>query len=210
MTMRIGTRRTGLTLLEVIVSMAIFLISVTALYQLVLMGGERAMDIRLQTRTSMRCQAKLAELMIGAEPLNSSGTYATFPEEYDKGLQWKVEASESGDAKGLWHVKVWVKAELPTGRSIESQLCQLMLDPSIRGTTFDEPDTTPPGTPTKDAPAAPSTTTPDAKTPDPSTPKNSPPNTNAPKTNPPPKTTAPKTTTPAAKTPPPSKTTKGG
>ena len=133
-----GEGRIALTLLEVIVSMAIFLLSVIAIFQLVFMGSERAMEVRLQARTSLRCQSKLAEVMIGAEPLNSTGNYAAFADS-DKDLQWKIEV-ESKDEKGLLYlVKVWVKAELPGSKLVESYLCQMILNPAMRGTTFDEP-----------------------------------------------------------------------
>jgi Tfp pilus assembly protein PilV len=141
MTMRTG--RSALTLLEVIVAMAIFLISVIAIFQLLFLGTERAMDVRLRTRTSLRCQAKLAEIMIGAEPLNSTGSYTNFTDT-DTDLQWKMEATAhpSDNKQMLYTVKVWVKAELPSGKVVESHLCQLVLNPSMRGTTFDQPATT--------------------------------------------------------------------
>lgn len=142
-TLRMVPARSGLTLLEVIVAMAIFLISVIAILQLVLLGGERAMDVRLQTRTSMRCQAKLAEVMAGFTPLSSGGGYTNFDEDFDKDLQWRMEATES--VPGLWDVKIWVKADLASGKTVESSLFQMVLDPSIRGTTFDQPLPAPTG-----------------------------------------------------------------
>lgn len=145
--LRGALRRPGLTLLEVIVAMAILLISVIAILQLVNMGTDRALDVRLQARTSMRCQGKLAEIMIGAESLSASGTYTSFTDDKDKDLQWKMEATPSDETGMLYTVKVWVKAELATGRIVESHLCQMMLNPANRGTTFDQPATTPPATP---------------------------------------------------------------
>ena len=130
--------RTALTLLEVIVAMAIFLISVIAIFQLLFLGTERALDVRLRTRTSLRCQAKLSEIIIGAEPLNSSGSYTNFTDT-DTDLQWKMEATPSDDKQMLWTVKVWVKAEPKSGKVVESYLCQFVLNPSMRGTTFDQP-----------------------------------------------------------------------
>jgi type II secretion system protein I len=137
--------RVALTLLEVIVAMAIFLISVIAIFQLLFLGTERASDVRLQTRTSLRCQAKLSEIIIGAEPLNSSGSYTNFTDT-DTDLQWKMEATPSDDKQMLWTVKVWVKAEL-SGKVVESHLCQFVLNPSMRGTTFDQPAMAPAATP---------------------------------------------------------------
>jgi prepilin-type N-terminal cleavage/methylation domain-containing protein len=138
--------RAGLTLLEVIVGMAIFLVAMVAILQLVVSGGERAQDVRLQTRTSIRCQAKLAEVMVDPTLLNAgSGGYTPFVEDYDKDLQWKIEATRA-EATGLWMVKVSVKAEfVDSGKIVESTLSQMVLDPSIRGTTFDQPS--PPAVP---------------------------------------------------------------
>ena len=138
MKMRTSQGRVALTLLEVIVAMAIFLISVIAIFQLLFIGTERATDVRLQTRTSLRCQAKLSEIIIGAEPLNSTGSYTNFTDT-DTDLQWKMEATPNDDKQMLWTVKVWVKAELQSGKVVESHLCQLVLHPSMRGTTFDQP-----------------------------------------------------------------------
>ncbi len=140
-----GRQRSGLTLLEVVVATAIFLISVIAIAQLSNIGSERAMDVHLQTRTSMRCQAKLAEIIIGAEA-NTSGSYTNFTDDFDKDLQWRAEVSDAGPT-GLKLAKVWVKAELSTGKVVESQLSQMYVDPSIRGTTFDQPNEPPSTTP---------------------------------------------------------------
>jgi hypothetical protein len=141
MTLSASNGRHALTLLEVIVAMAIFLMSIIAIFQLLFLGTERAMDVRLQTRTSLRCQAKLSEIMIGAEPLNSSGSYTNFTDT-DTDLQWKMTATPNDDMQMLWTVKVWVKAELQTGKVVESHLCQLALNPAMRGTTFDQPQMT--------------------------------------------------------------------
>src|SRR5262245_30909307 len=62
--------RRGLTLLEVIIALAIFLFSLVAIGRLVMFAGDRAMDI--QGREAQLCQAKLAELTSGVTPLTSA------------------------------------------------------------------------------------------------------------------------------------------
>lgn len=147
-------RRRGLTLFEVIVAMAIFMISIGAIYQLITFGRDRALDVRMQTRTSMRCQSKLAEVIVGAVPLESTGGYSSFDD--DKDLQWSLSVDSVG-FDGAMQVKVSVKADLPDGRTVESHLAQIVLDPSIRGSTLDPPPQTAlAGNATKDA-AEPST-----------------------------------------------------
>ncbi len=133
---RTDQRRRGLTLFEVVVAMAIFMISVIGIYQLITFGRDRALDVRMQTRTSLRCQAKLSEVIVGAVPLESTGGYSSFDD--DKDLQWSLSV-ESVGFDGAMQVKVSVKSDLPDGRTVESQLAQIILDPSIRGSTLDPP-----------------------------------------------------------------------
>src|SRR5438874_1378399 len=67
-TMRYRPRlRRGLTLLEVIVSTAIFLIALVALVQLVSIGHENGRNARDQTDALQKAQAKLA-LVIAGDP----------------------------------------------------------------------------------------------------------------------------------------------
>jgi len=65
--------RAGLTLLEVIISLAIFLFSMVALLHLLSQSGQNALDGSLHTEATLRCQSKLAEIMNGAVPMSSSG-----------------------------------------------------------------------------------------------------------------------------------------
>jgi type II secretion system protein I len=126
--------RAGITLLEVIVSMAIFLFSIVFISQLVSIGSARALDVELHAKASILCQSKLAELMIGAEEIASVSSTA-FKDEPE--WQYEIEASDA-DAPGLKKVKVAVRQERPDGRSIEVILSRLILDPAVRGTTFDK------------------------------------------------------------------------
>lgn len=132
-------RRAGLTLLEVIVSMAIFMVSLIAIWQLVSLGTDRALDVSQVSRASALCQSKLAELECGAAPLLSSG-YAPLdtgdPHEQEANWQWRCEASE-GAAAGLWQVKVWIRVERPGGRAVEVHLAKMILDPTVRGSSAD-------------------------------------------------------------------------
>lgn len=130
--------RPGLTLLEVVVSVAIFGISIVAIFQLVNLGNDRAEDVRLQTRTSLLCQAKLAEMSVDSTLLSSSESYTAF-DGPDKDLSWKsdVQPYPDSNSKTLFLVKVWVKADVPGGKTVESHLGQIVLNPANRGTTFD-------------------------------------------------------------------------
>jgi hypothetical protein len=177
--------RSGLTLFEVVLAMFIFMFSIIAIWQLVTMGSDRALQIQVETRTSARCQSKMAEVIIGAQELTSSGSYTKFE---DTDLYWKLDV-EPGPGNGLYNVKVSVRKELPSG-IIESQLSQIVLDPMMRGTSLDRANPPEASTPTMDPATTPSETTPPSTTP--------------PSTTPPSTTSPPSSTTPPASTTPPS------
>ena len=67
---RISRRcRRGISLFEVVLSMAIFLTAFLALSQLSSTGMTAAVQSRLQTKAVLRCESKLAELTAAVEPL---------------------------------------------------------------------------------------------------------------------------------------------
>lgn len=164
MTLRNRQPRAGLTLLEVVVAMAIFLISLVAIWQLVLIGSDRALDVKLQARTSAVCQSKLAEAIIGPNAPQETSGYANCLEPGDENLLYKLEVSGVSEVENVYEVRVWVKHEIGS-RVFESHLSQMVLNPAIRGSTLDPPVLAPKGTETTDPmtdPNAPTTpTTPD-------------------------------------------------
>lgn len=85
-------RRSGLTLLEIVLSLAIFFGALTALSQLAWNGSRAAVQARLKTQATIRCEAKLNEVLAGAEPMsNISG--ATFPD--DSNWTWSQTVTPS-------------------------------------------------------------------------------------------------------------------
>src|SRR4051794_18928177 len=77
-----GARRPGLTLLEMLVSMAIFLLALVALSRLIEIGSNLSRDANYQTEALRLAQSKLHEVMVGVEALNSQSDVA-FPENQD-------------------------------------------------------------------------------------------------------------------------------
>jgi general secretion pathway protein I len=135
--------RPGVSLLEVLAALSIFLVSFAALGHLVQSSADRALDVQLQSHAARLAQSKLHEVVWGIEPLSStSGSFYDDPN--DTGWQWTLDC-EQGNITNLWNVTVTVHRDLNDGTHIEFTLNQMVLDPSMRGSTFDTPaaDTTP-------------------------------------------------------------------
>ncbi len=105
----VSLRRRGMTLLEIILALTIFFGALTALSQLAWNGSRAAVQARLKTQAIVRCEAKLAEVLAGAEPLqpktkvpftdNPQWTYSIniAESQYPELLQVEVTAAHSGN-----------------------------------------------------------------------------------------------------------------
>lgn len=103
--------RNGLTLLEIVLSLAIFFGALAILSQLGWNGARAGIQARLKTQAIIRCEAKLAEVLAGAETLspkarvpfpdNSAWNYSvTIAEtQFPDLLQIDVTVSHSGGTK---------------------------------------------------------------------------------------------------------------
>lgn len=136
---RLAVGRPALTLLEVVISVAIFLFALVAIGRLVIMGTDKAAEARNLSRATMLCQSKLAEVIAGAESLTSSGSYTPFEE--DSNWQWRLECDQS-EVTGLYKVQVWVQRQGQDNNEVS--LIQYVLSPSLRGSSADKPATTTP------------------------------------------------------------------
>ncbi len=119
--------RPGLTLIEVLLALAILLLSLAAVGQLVDMGSERGTDARNHVRGTRLAQAKLAECEAGVIPI--SGDSGTFDDE--PGWSWEV-SSQAETATNLYRVTATVYRDV-RGRRFEIVLGQLMYDPAMTG-----------------------------------------------------------------------------
>lgn len=123
--------RAGLSLLEVLIALAIFLFSMVIIGRLIIMGGERALEVKLEGYATQLCQSKLAEVSSGAIPLSGQGEV---PFEEDPNWVWSLEAEEA-DAPGLWRINIRVTRQQPAQPKFECAIRQLVLDPAMRGGT---------------------------------------------------------------------------
>lgn len=121
-------QRAGLSLLEVLVALAIFLISLASIAGLVDFGAERAQAASMTTLGTRLAQAKLAEIEAGVSPPNSSES-GTFEDEPD--WTYTVEPG-AALAANTYPVTVTVRREMG-GRPYEVVLTQIIFDPAYQG-----------------------------------------------------------------------------
>jgi hypothetical protein len=65
-----------MTLLEVVLSVAIFFLAMAAIYHLIDLGQRNALESRLQSQAVFRAEQIMAEVVAGAVPLQSTGETA--------------------------------------------------------------------------------------------------------------------------------------
>ncbi|MFL5241167.1 MAG: hypothetical protein ACJ8FY_03585 [Gemmataceae bacterium] len=160
---RTGDVRSALNLLEVLVALAIFLISMGALHYLVTLCSERVMEIKERSQAARLCQSKMNEVMAGAVALQSQNDSA-FDEDPD--WRWSLECSQSSESTNLWTVKVTVRNQKDGKSGLEETLTQMVLDPSMRGSTLDlAASSSSTSTSTSGSSTSPTSSTPSSSTP---------------------------------------------
>ena len=80
-------KRSGLTLLEIVLSLAIFCGALTALSQLAWNGSRATVHARLKTQATIRCEAKLNEVLAGVEAMQGHSS-TSFPD--DNKWSWSM------------------------------------------------------------------------------------------------------------------------
>ena len=120
--------RAGFTLLEVILALTIFFGALTALSQLAWNGSRAAVQARLKTQAIVRCEAKLAEVLAGVEPMQPK-TSVSFPDNSQWTYSVNIAESQFPDLLQV-HVSV---AHTGNSRlaSVEFSLWRWMRDPSL-------------------------------------------------------------------------------
>lgn len=104
------SRRKGLTLFELLLALAIFLMSLAALAQLLDSGARAAAQSQLKTEAILRCESKLGELVSGITPIVEVSDQAF---DDDPSWSWRLTVTD-GPWPNLQLVEVQV---LHTGRS---------------------------------------------------------------------------------------------
>jgi prepilin-type N-terminal cleavage/methylation domain-containing protein len=132
--MRLGRPvRRGLSLLEVLVALAIFLLSLVGLGFLLTVAGNTALETQYRTQAAGMCQSKLAEVAAGAVPLEGQ---SDVPFDEDPDYHWSLEV-QAGTPQGLHNVTVRVSRKRPDGSMMECSLSQMVMDPAMVGSVHD-------------------------------------------------------------------------
>jgi type II secretory pathway pseudopilin PulG len=138
---RVCVQRQGITLLEVVVSLAIFLFSIVAIGYLTNQGSERAYQTLQKTLALQLCQSKLAEAGQGVLDFsNLPSGYQSFDFGDDSALkdfQWQITADPS-TIPDLYDVTVSVQRDLQDGKVTVVTLSQKIFNPTKRGSTADK------------------------------------------------------------------------
>lgn len=117
-----------MTLIEVMLALAIMLLSMVAIGQLVNMGSDQSTRARWSVRATRLAEAKMAEVEVGVVPI-SEGGQGTFDND-DSAWSWSVDPQPAGPPN-LYRVDV--KVSRTEGRPFEFTLSRLIYDPSLVG-----------------------------------------------------------------------------
>ena len=122
--------RRGLSLLEVIISTAIFLGALTAILFALNTGQRSELSARLQSEAVLRCEAVMAEIISGVRPAESSSE-SPFEDDEIGNWQWSSQV-ESGPGADLLQVTVIVEHRPDGGEPNASfSLVRFLRDPQI-------------------------------------------------------------------------------
>ena len=124
------TLRRGLSLLEVLISVAIFLGSLTAIMQVLNVGQRAEVNTRLRTEAVLRCESKMAEFVAGVEQaVSSQGN--VFEDDEEGQWKWTADVGDSGTT-GL--LLVTIRVEHSTGTespNVDFALARYLRDPQL-------------------------------------------------------------------------------
>ena len=125
---RAANSRRGLTLFEVVLSLAIFLGALTALSQLAHNGSRAAVQARFQSQAILRCESKLAEVTAGVVPLEAveGASFEDDPEHWT----WSL-AVEQGPHDDLLALAVTVRYSGASLANVSQTLRRFVRDPQL-------------------------------------------------------------------------------
>jgi Tfp pilus assembly protein PilV len=139
---RSPSRRSGLSLLEVLISTVIFLFAIAAIGHLVNLGSQAALAARFKQEGVIICESKLGEFVTGEQSFQSGGGEQEFPKDSPwEGWRWSASSSQvttSTNAAALWRVEVTATRDVQFGFPVKVVMSRMIIDPNNRGSTLDQ------------------------------------------------------------------------
>lgn len=127
---RPGPQRRGLTLYEVVLSMAIFFMAMAGVSQLISIGSDSAVAAKLTTEAAMHCESRMNEVIAGAIPLEDVSDQPL--EEGNDAWQWTLVAKKDEPVPGMVDLTVTVSHYNTDGvRNATFSLRRLIRDPQV-------------------------------------------------------------------------------
>lgn len=121
--------RNGLTLYEIVLSIAIFTMAMAAISQLITIGSRASIQAQLQTEAAIRAENKMAEIVSGYQPLAAVAGEAD-PE--NNRWLWSLDVVDAPNATGLKELTVTVTHLSQVGEADASySIKRLMRDPQL-------------------------------------------------------------------------------
>ncbi|MFK7819304.1 MAG: hypothetical protein AB8G99_11350 [Planctomycetaceae bacterium] len=128
-----SNKRSGLTILEVIIAIGIFLASATVVAQLLGTGTRAAVEGRLKSQMILLAESKLAEFSSGVRELSpvSSQSFDDEGIDVDEAFTWSAEVDEGGQGDLL---SLTIQVEHTNEQDeidLSFSITRLMRDPQI-------------------------------------------------------------------------------
>ena len=123
--------RSGLTLLEVLIALSIFVAAFAAISQLFTLGSRAAIQASLETQAVLRCESKLAEVVAGIESLEAADGTAF---EDDPRWVWSLVVDAPPDSAPAELMQVTVTVAFVPGdenEEMEFSLVRFLRDPQV-------------------------------------------------------------------------------
>jgi type II secretion system protein I len=142
-----GTNRTGLSLLEVVLALAILGAAGAMLAQSMQVATDAGMQARDQALAELLAESKLSEVIAGAYPPNQSTDWMPIETVVEPG-RWHFKiVSQPTLTDGMLGVQVWVTddPQMQKERPLQVMLTRWMIDPNMGLDTLPE-DTSTTGT----------------------------------------------------------------
>jgi hypothetical protein len=124
--------------MEVLIALAIFLLSMGALTQLTTLSNRMALEGRYRSEATRIAESRLAEVISGVVSISGQGdTPDDDDPEYTCSITSDAGSVAGTTVTGLYLVTVSVQHALPDGSKLKVDIQQYVFDPAMRGSTQD-------------------------------------------------------------------------